>query len=69
MVKKNDKSISLMSWYCCNCGTQISAIKDDEGYYKTVCPTCKCCSVRKMMGRRHDVIEIHPPRGQVRIEQ
>lgn len=67
MEKKSTGSISIMSWYCCNCGTQVSAIRDKEGFYKVKCPTCKCCAVRKMMGRRRDVIEIIAPKGQVHI--
>ena len=67
MEKKSNESISIMSWYCCNCGTHVSAIRNKEGFYKVKCPKCKSCSVRKMMGRRRDVIEIFAPKEQVHI--
>ena len=67
MARKNSEGISLMSWYCCNCGTKLSAIKDKDGYYKAKCPKCRSCSVRKIMSRRRDVIEIHAPKDEEHI--
>lgn len=52
-------SMKVGIWYCSNCGTRLSAIRDKEGKYKAQCPLCKACSVRKPKGRRHETIEFY----------
>ena len=60
-------SKQILSWFCCNCGTKVSAIKTVDGFYKAKCSRCGSCSVRKVMGRRHDTIEVYAPKGCVNI--
>ena len=67
-MSQEQEAISILSWYCCNCGTKITSIRNEDGYYKAKCPKCGSCSVRKIMSRRRDVIEIIAPKGQVNTE-
>ena len=46
------------SWYCPNCGTQLIGFKNAEGMIKVECKRCLAVSVRKVMGRRHNRIDI-----------
>ena len=64
MESKKEMKNSL-SWYCCNCGTKVSAIRNSGGYYKAKCSKCGSCSVRRIMGRRHDTIEIYAPKLEI----
>ena len=59
--KEKEMKMNL-SWFCCNCGTKVNAIRNNEGFYKAKCSRCGSCSVRKVMGRRHDTIEIYAPK-------
>lgn len=53
--------------YCCNCRTLVSGIENNEGITKMTCPKCGTVSVLKRMGRRHDRIEVYPPKGSERL--
>ena len=52
------------SWYCPNCGTQLIGFKNAEGMIKVECKRCLAVSVRKVMGRRHNRIDVYAPKGQ-----
>ena len=56
-----------LSWYCPNCASQLYGYEDASGMTKAECRKCHSISVRKVMGRRHNRIEIYAPKGQVTI--
>lgn len=33
----DNSSKQILSWFCCNCGTKVSAIKTVDGFYKAKC--------------------------------
>ena len=56
------------SWYCPNCGTQLIGFKNAEGMIKVECKRCLAVSVRKVMGRRHNRIDVYAPKGQETVK-
>ena len=58
----------VFSWYCPNCGTQLIGFKNAEGMIKVECKRCLAVSVRKVMGRRHNRIDIYAPKGQETVK-
>ena len=55
------------SWHCPNCGCQLTGYKNAAGMIKVECKICHSVSVRKVMGRRHNRIDVYAPQGQVTI--
>ena len=61
-------SPGTFSWYCPNCGTQLIGFKNAEGMIKVECKRCLAVSVRKVMGRRHNRIDVYAPKGQETVK-
>ncbi|MCD7778902.1 MAG: hypothetical protein LUH47_10465 [Clostridiales bacterium] len=53
-------------WHCPNCGVLVTGYKNKQGTIKVECKRCRSVMVRKLMGVRHDCIDIYAPKGQVR---
>lgn len=53
------------SWHCPNCGEISVGYKNSSGTIKVECSKCHAVMVRKVMGRRHDRIDIYAPKGEV----
>ena len=53
------------SWHCPNCGGISVGYKNSSGTIKVECSKCHAVMVRKVMGRRHDRIDIYAPKGEV----
>ena len=56
------------SWYCPNCGTKLIGFINAEGMIKVECKRCLAVSVRKVMGRRHNRIDVYAPKGQETVK-
>ena len=56
-----------VQWYCPNCGNLVTGVRDQEGTVNIKCHTCFTVMVSKMMGRRHDRLDIYAPIGQSRV--
>ena len=46
-------------WHCPHCGNQLIGFRKTEGVIKVECKRCLAVSVRKVMGRRHNRIEVY----------
>ena len=57
------KSNAVME--CPNCGEISVGYKNSSGTIKVECSKCHAVMVRKVMGRRHDRIDIYAPKGEV----
>ncbi len=57
-----------LSMFCSNCGTRLTGYKNSEGLIKIECGRCHSVSVRRMIGRRHNRIDIYAPKGQETME-
>lgn len=53
------------SWHCPNCGEISVGYQNAQSTIKVECRCCHTVMVRKVMGRRHDRIDIYAPKGQV----
>lgn len=53
------------SWHCPNCGEISIGYENAQGTIKVECGQCHAVMVRKVMGRRHDRIDIYAPKDQV----
>ena len=53
------------SWHCPNCGEISVGYKNSSGTIKVECSKCHAVMVRKVMGRRHNRIDIYAPKGEV----
>lgn len=53
------------SWHCPNCGEISVGYQNAQGTIKVECRHCHTVMVRKVMGRRHDRIDIYAPKEQV----
>lgn len=51
------------TWYCSNCGSKVSGLKNANGDVKVQCGKCGMVMVRKFKGRRHGSIEFYVPKG------
>ena len=56
-----------VQWHCPNCGSLVMGVRNKEGLVKVECTTCSSVMVSRMMGRRHDRIDIYAPTGQTRV--
>ena len=52
------------SWYCPNCGKIVTGYRNAGGHIKVQCMKCHAVMVRRIMGRRHDTLDIYAPEGQ-----
>lgn len=52
------------SMFCSNCGNHLTGYKNAEGLIKIECGRCHSVSVRKVIGRRHNRIDVYAPQGQ-----
>ena len=55
-----------ISWFCVNCGTKVTGIKDKQGVVKCECSKCKTYMVRTYKGRRHREIKVILPKEEVK---
>ena len=53
------------SWHCPNCGEISVGSTNSGGTIRVECAKCHAVMVRKIMGRRHDRIDIYAPKGEV----
>ncbi len=58
----------IYSWYCPNCNTEVSGIKDKKNQIKAECPVCGVEMVRTKIGRRHLKIDIYTPQDEEDID-
>lgn len=63
-MQKND-TWRPFSWYCPNCGEISIGYQNASGTIKVECSRCHAVMVRKVMGRRHDRVDIYAPKGEV----
>ena len=66
-VDENKESWVPFAWFCPNCGTKLTGYKNAEGVIKVECVTCHTVSVRRIMNRRHNRIDLYAPEGQETI--
>jgi hypothetical protein len=57
-----------LSWFCPNCAERLIGFTDARGFTRAECRKCHSVSVRKVMGRRHNRIEIYAPKGQETLD-
>ena len=57
------------SWHCPNCGEISAGYKNASGTVKVECAKCHAVMVRRIMGRRHDRIDIYAPRHEADEEE
>jgi predicted RNA-binding Zn-ribbon protein involved in translation (DUF1610 family) len=50
---------------CHNCHLVQTAWQDENGVTKYQCPKCGAVSVSRIMSRRHVILDIYAPKGQV----
>lgn len=55
------------SWHCPNCGKIVSGYRGTDGRIKVQCINCRVVMSRKIMGRRHDTIDLYAPEGQEHV--
>lgn len=53
------------SWHCPNCGEISVGYQNASGTIRLECGKCHAVMVRRIMGRRHDRIDIYAPKGEV----
>ena len=53
--------------FCPNCGQKIHGYRDNEGVIKMRCVRCSVVTVRSIMGRRHNRLDIYAPTGEVTL--
>ena len=58
---------SVYAWYCPNCGNKLVGTMDSEGLIKKKCRVCQAVSVRKVMSRRCNRIDVYPAKGEETI--
>lgn len=51
----------IYSWYCPNCNTKVSGVKNKKNQIRVRCDLCNAEMVRTNMGRRHQKIDIYAP--------
>ena len=54
----------IYSWYCPNCKHLVAGLKNQDNQIKVKCDSCGCEMIRKVAGRRHDILHIYAPIGE-----
>ena len=55
------------SMFCSNCGNHLTGYRNSEGLIKIECDRCHSVSVRRVIGRRHNRVDIYAPKGMVTV--
>jgi len=65
-IKVDEKKTSglLLSWYCPNCGELLKGFQKSDGSVTVQCLKCLTISVRRIMSRRHNRIDVFPKDGE-----
>lgn len=50
-------------WHCPNCGTEVTGIRDGEGYVRVRCAGCGAFMVYKRISRRRINIDAFAPKN------
>lgn len=53
--------------YCPNCRKLVTGYEGKDGITRMTCDQCGAVMIRKVMGRRHERIDVYAPCGQERI--
>lgn len=59
---------TIYSWYCPNCKNKVSGLKNSKNQIRATCDQCGVEMVRKIVGRKHDVINMYAPVGMEHLE-
>ena len=62
-MQTNEKWQSF-SWHCPNCGELTAGYQNASGTIKSECRRCHTVMVRRIMGRRHNRIDVFAPKGE-----
>ena len=58
---------TFLPMYCNNCGQLNVGLKNGEGKIKYECKSCRMVFVRTLKNRRHQVIDVYAPKGEILI--